>query len=410
MLTKGWDTISIIKQDRINAELAASWDKVDPTFYYEFEEEGRYIKGEFDPWKIIDGGGGKLLRMELPIRSGELNLNGTIYNLEGVSAVVSFTLSLIPKPDKTYLKTAYIHLAKDSSQITDEEGWILPITIIDEKGTLGVLGSVVLDGICNYLIDHSDQLVLFFAEVDFTKEGCPDWLLPHKAKYSYLDSGYLCILAVCDDRDISSLPLDIDVSGLSFEGDSYFIISSKKVLTNMILPGVYPMYQDADESDFTITDTGFKNNRELEMDEIKSGAIYYTPVVYSDGNEGSIEGSRLNVKYNGYCDMYAGIDMYWNGNVSMSVYLKDNHIISFKKESSDFDHDEDIPWYLAFLIPIVGIIVNIVVLIISDDLIDEIEDNSASLDAAELNTTDWFGKTGVLNAAYLSEALVLQYS
>ncbi len=383
---------------------------MNPNFCYEFDGDRRYISGVFDTWQIINGGGGKLLRMELPIKCGELTLNGPSYDLKGCKAVIELTLSMIPKPGKTFLKTAYAHLAKDPSQITDEEGWILPITFIDAEGKLGVLGDVVLDGLCCYLIDHPEQMVLFFAEIDFIKQGCPEWLLPRQTSYSYLDTGYLCILAVCDDRDISNLPLDVDVSGLSLEGDSYFIIAINKALSHLIVPCLCSIYKNTGPSDFSVSDNEFFNNRDLEMHDIKSGLLYYTPVVYRHQNIGHVDGSTLTISYKGFCDMYLDITMHWWGNVKLNVSLKDGRIISFQNAGQYFDHDNDIPPYLKWLNLLVSIIVQAVVDAISDDLIKKIADHSASINATEINTIEWFGANETLTAVYLNESLVLQYS
>ena len=149
---------------------------------------------------------------------------------------------------------------------------------------------------------------------------------------------------------------------------------------------------------------------ETDMEEIKSGAIYYTPVVYSGKNIGAIEGSYIRIDYKGYCDMYAGITMYWNGYVKMEVSLADDGTIYFKKIDDDFDHDEDIPWYLKWLSLVVMAITEIVVAIISDDLIDKIADQGASISADGINTVEWFGETEKVNNAYLNESLILQYN
>lgn len=69
MLTKGWDTISIVRQDSVNSDLAASWNSLDHEFSYT-SDEGYACHGVFDCWSIINGGGGRLLRLRMPIRSG----------------------------------------------------------------------------------------------------------------------------------------------------------------------------------------------------------------------------------------------------------------------------------------------------------------------------------------------------
>jgi hypothetical protein len=410
MLTKGWDTISIIKQDTINSELRNTWGSVDSSISYTIYDDEGTVNGKFAPWQIIEGGGGRLLRMELPIEQGNMEVNNKSFDLDGISIIIGLTLTLMPQADKSILKTQYAHITKSPSDIPDDnEGWIVPITITGDNGTLGAYKEVLLDSICDYLIKNPEQLILTFAEIRLVQDGCPDWLLPKRTAYSYLDTGYLCVLAVCDDRSITDLPLDIDVSGLTSGSDSYFVVSSKTVLKNMILPSVISLYENASINDFDVQDLCFYNTRELDMHDVKSGAIYYTPVVRSGGNQGEIVGDEIAVYYDGYCDMYLGIDMYWKGYVKMSVSLN-NGVISFNKVDDNFSHDEDIPWYLKWLSLAVMAITEIVVAIISDDLIDKIKEQSSSIDTSNINTVEWFGVRGNVTAANLNESLILQYT
>lgn len=411
MLTKGWDTISIVKQDKINSDLQAVWSSVDAHFCEELPDSAGKIEGIFDGFRIVNGGGGRIVRMEIPIGSGYLSLKESQISLEGTIAVIEITLSMFPKQKElTVLKTEYKNLAKNRQEMTeDKTGWILPVTFIDPSGRTGVYANVVLDGICNYLLEHPEQLELIFAEINFAKSTSPEWARPKRCAYSYLDSGYLAIMAVCDNREISELPRDIDVTGISLGTNSLYVMSSELMLKNLILPGLIQLYQNADEKSYAYCNREWSNTYELRMQQIKSGAIYYTPVVYKQGNVARVDGDRITVTYSGKCDMYAGINMYWNGSVKLRAALENNGTISFYREGVSFSDDEDIPWYLAWLLPVVGLIVEIVVAVISDDLIDAIEKRSCSIKAGNIDTVTWCREQAVIKSAYISESLILEY-
>ena len=417
MLTKGWDTISIIKQDRINNEIKKIWVNIDSKFYYKFKEKDISISGEFLPWRIVNGGSGKNIRMELPIKKGVLYLAGKQYNLENSCATIQTTLifdskvkSACSNSNKIFLKTAFTYLGEKPNQFTNSEGgWIFPINFFDSEGQLGIFSETVLKGICCYLLENSDQLSLIFAEIDLLNEMCPNWLRPVKTAYTYLEGGFLCILAVCNERDISGLPLDINVSDLNFSTDSCFIISSKLVLLNMIMPSIYSLYQNISEDYFEVTEKKFVNSQDLKMNEIKAGLIYYTPIVYQKRNEGVLNGDCIDITYKGSCDLRANIAMNWFGKIKMS-FSHENGTISFKKVSEDFSHSEDIPWYLKYVHLIVSIIVHIIVAIISDNLINKIRDYCISIDTNQMNTIEWFEKKGVLSSVCLKDSLILEYS
>ena len=411
MLTKGWDTISIVKQDTINSDLKSIWNSQNAHFNESLSGGIGHVEGIFDCFQVVDGGGGRIVRMKIPIKSGNLTLNESKIDLKGISAIIEITLSMMPiHKDLSVLKAEYKNLAKNRQEMTEEKkGWILPITLVDPDKKTGAYANVVLDSICSYLLENSTQLELIFAEINFAKNTSPEWALPKKCAYSYLDSGYLAIMAVCDNRDISGLPLDIDVSGISLGTNSFYVMSSELMLKNLILPGLIDLYQNAGKSSYIYMNRELFNTHELHMHEIKSGAIYYTPVVYHNGNIARVDGDYISVTYRGECDMYAGITMYWNGSVKLKVALESDGTISFYREGTSFSDDEDIPWYLAWLLPIVGLIVQIVVSVISNDLIDAIEKRSCSIKAGSIDTVTWCKRENVMKSTYISESLILEY-
>lgn len=411
MLTKGWDTISIVKQDTINSNLEDVWKSENAYFHKLLSDGTSYVEGIFGCFQIINGGGGRIVRMKIPIQSGELVLNENHINLDGISAIIEITLCMLPEQnDLAVLKTEYCNLAKNRDEMTEEKrGWILPVTLIDPEGRIGVYATVVLDSICHYLLENSKQLEMIFAEINFAKNTSPEWVLPKKCAYSYLDSGYLAILSVCDDREISELPLDIDISGISLGTNSFYVLSSELMLKNLILPGLIELYQNADENSYSYKERELYNTHTLRMHEIKSGAIYYTPIVYEKGNVARVDGDYISVTYVGECDMYAGITMYWNGAVKLKASLEYDGTISFYREGTSFSDDEDVPWYLAWLLPIIGLIIQIVVAVISDDLIDSIEKKSGSIKAGNIDSVTWCNRQNITKTAYISESLILEY-
>ncbi|MDD1012582.1 TULIP family P47-like protein [Pseudomonas rubra] len=409
MQTKGWDTLSIVKQDAVNASLSKSWPQLNPEFNQAVGDSYR-CSGVFDCWSVVNGGGGRLLRLRMPIRSGELKVGQTIIELAATVAIIEVTLSLLPQSStESVLKSSYLKVAQNPGQIPEDQGgWLLPITLQDPQGRLGPYASLVLDAICAYLIANPKQFEHIFAHINFAKPGAPAWALPKKCTYSYLDSGYLAVLGVCSDRDISELPRDVDVTGLGLGASSYYILANQMLLENLILPGLVALYQDASKGDYQYQAGELINRRQLRMQEIKSGLIYYTPVVWAGKNIARVVGDFLRVKFDGNCDLYAGINMTWNGWVTMKPTLN-NGVITFSKLSSDFQHDEDIPWYLQWLLPVVGLIVTIVVAVISNDLISSIANRGGSIKADSINCTTWNQATNNVIACSLSEALVVEY-
>lgn len=409
MQTKGWDTISIVRQESVNSDMAASWPTLDHEFSYA-PSEGYSLQGVFDCWSVINGGGGRLLRLRMPIRSGSFDTGGTSRSLTGAAAIIEVTLSLLPQSaGQMQLKSAFLHKANQLNELQgDEGGWLRGITLQDPSGMLGPLATVVLDGICNYLVEHPEQFTHTFATINFSKNSAPEWARPRKSTYAYLDSGFLAIMAVCTDREIGGLPLDIDVSGISPGGQSCYVLSARMVLEHLILPGLLQLYQGANPADYRFNESQIVNIPNLRMKAIKSGLIWYTPIVFAGRNPARILGDNIAIDYQGDCDLYAGIDMKWKGWVRMKLVLNGN-TINFAKQASNFNKEVDIPWYLSWLLLVVGLITKIVAAFISDDLISSIANRGGSVKADAIDCVSWSNATHTAQSSYLAEALVIKY-
>lgn len=410
MLTKGWDTISIVKKERINSDLASAWAGVDSHFSYD-NKSGANVNGLFACWSIIDGGGGRILRLQLPIQSGEFTMGQIKINLENTSAIIEITLSLLPlQNNTTVLKSEYLNLAKDRSEmIPEKKGWILPVTFLDPGGHVGALSNVVLDSICKYLLSNPKQFELIFAEINFAKSGSPDWVIPKKCAYSYLDSGYLAVLSVCSEKDISQLPLDIDITGISLGINSFYIMSSELMIKGMILPGLMCLYQNCSYNMFFFRERELLNSVTLRMNPIPTSLAVYAPIVYAENNIVRVDGDRITVSYNGECYMYEDITMYWNGYVNMNASFDTHGIISFYQTGSNFSHDVEIPCYLNWLAAIVNLIIAFLVIMVSDNLIKSIERICSSIDTNNINMVKWCKNQDVVKSAYIRESLILEY-
>lgn len=383
MNTKGWDTICLVKTEHINHEVKNSWHSLNNNFA---KREAEYeINGKFKPWQIVDGGSNKLVRFKIPFESGILKIlggnccnvftdenNQKEFDLSNCECIIELMMDFINTNDSKKLLTLNIkHFAKTREDITNSNsGWIVPVLF---KGNIPKLYQfIILESVCHYLIDHPNQINYVFASINFA-QNINSWVIPVKCRYSYLDSqpSYMSILSVCHDQEIGNMPVDIDVNPFSSNSNSYFIISSKLFLLNVMVPSLLRFFNNSGESDYSVNDLGILvNTRDLRMNGVKSGAIWYTPVIKK--LEVAILGNRLDIRIEGECDLKAGIWMHFNGNFKAYSILN-NQTAEFKIDGIPyFNHHEDIPWYFSFLIPLVGWIAGIVIHCISDDLMNSI--------------------------------------
>lgn len=375
MNTKGWDTVGLVKTEHINQDIRNSWH----LFNNEFEKEDveYQLFGRFKPWQITNGGSNKLIRLKIPFESGKFIVieNGSSikeYDLVNCECIVEMMMDFVQvNNNKKLLKFNIRHFAKSREEVTDnEQGWIVPILF---KGNISTFYQpVILEFVCQYLVEHPEQINYVFASINFAQNG-GSWVTPVKCKYSYLDSkpSYMGILSVCSNKDINNMPVDIDFKPFSDNSNSYFIISSELFLLNVMVSSLIKFFQNSCTSDYRINNLGIlENTQNLQMKSVKSGAIWYTPII--EKIEVAILGDILEIKVDGMCDLKVGIWMYFKGRFRAYPRLI-NQTVEFKIDGTpSFEHDEDIPWYLSWLIPIVGWIAEIVIMCISNDLMDSI--------------------------------------
>lgn len=410
MNTNGWDTISIVKQEVINSALKVEWDQNDPGFHYDIDNNGSCIDGIFDCFQIVDGGDAEHLRMELPIWSGTFTFNNSVYPLNGLSVIVEMVLDLVPTSNDSnsfVLKTVFTHVAETREEV-DQPGWIYPLAVKGDTDMPIDMKSVFMSFICVYLINNSEKVEQIFAEINVAGMSCPDWAVPKKCKYTYLDTGHLAILSVCTNRDTPS-DNDITLDGIDLNMSSFYVMSAEMAMGHFIIPALVKIYSNASESDYRFSKQAYSNIKDLTMYGIKSGAITYYPRVFNGKNIVAVSGDTFRISYDGDCDMYAGIDMTWKGWNEFKLKVDGNQNISFYISNSSFSHDEDIPWYLKWLSPIVSLITSIIVSIISDDLADDISNIMGNIRLDDLNSVEWCGVSTSVNSAYINESMIIEY-
>src|SRR5690349_17341918 len=103
MQTYGFDYVFAVSWVKINEALARNLAGTSIELNYAGQDSGTgsniTLRCRLAPWLITDGGGNTLVRLQLPIAGGSLELAGGAlqgsYDLTGVSLVVEVSLSWI---------------------------------------------------------------------------------------------------------------------------------------------------------------------------------------------------------------------------------------------------------------------------------------------------------------------------
>ena len=419
MNLKGWDVISFTPVKNINTVIKQNWKELT----FNAKRDNIELYGSFGEWSIVPGGGGKFIRMHCPISSGRLIMEGNELKLDGMIAVFQVMLNFFDQISATRQNADYnlLNLTFDfkiAFPLTESGNPAVPAEVGEEIGGIvqpidllnctSLKKYIILNMLADYLVEHTSIFQPIFAAVTL-KGRFGTWISPVKCRYSFLDSAnpYIAILAVCTDRDISNLPLDVDVAGIDLNsGQSYYAISKGLFVKNVGIPCFTTMFQSS-ANDYMLVDDILTNQNRVTMPSITVGAIDYSPYVNARHASIWIVGNTLHVDLDqGDCDLRAGINMAWSSYNSFSCTFE-NGALKFTKTASSFTHNEDIPWYLRF-IPL-SFIIDICVDCISDSLASGI---SVKIDikSAALNDIHWYGAQTNITSAFLNDGLVISYS
>lgn len=412
----GWDTVYLISMDKVNSVIATSTGELPQMF--NFTAEGIQIQGTFSPWMIVKGGSEKLLHLKVPIKNGNLIMGQTKeYDLSNVAVVVEISLGFIPSNVSPTKK----NLAFNIKTASDPEGSLVtPITVLDPDNHLDDIRKTLLEELLvQYMMNNASQISYIFAEINFAKPDTNSWLTPVLCDYAYIQkeggsqNGYLAILSVTTQRDISQLLREVDPTIVTNTSNAGIAISKDLFLQNVIqpvLPFSYPGTAPAMFA-FNPADHSIHNTRSFATPSVKAGAITYYPSI--DNLVISIFKNDILTAISGSCSLKAGINMSYKINLRNAVsYNASSQNITFNNDPHpDSSHDASIPWYLEFLSPIVALIVNIIVPILANSVADTLRERAKmTFTQSPPQSVHWAGSGAAMNVtdAGLDDSFFMQ--
>lgn len=400
----GWDTVFATTLEHANKALAAGHDKLLPTF--DFSMGGYQLNGTFGSWQIVPGGAGKLLHLELPIQSGKMvDRNGKMNDISGLSVVVEVQLELLPDKTDTSKQNLQFNFKAVGDEPTDTPPGIVTFRQVKDPAkrlpdqTRNFLGHAI----AQCLLANAAAISYSFATISPVKTGTTNWLTPVKSDYCYVElqgsnTGFLAILSVTTDRDISRLERKVDPNFLAGTGSGFFMLSKEMFLQHVIQPSLPSVFHGTSDQTFKYNEgsQAIQNARQLSTAAVKSGLIWYYPHI--DDLLITVSDSVVACSANGSCDMGLGINCTFGVHThTLLKYDASMKSFSFAKDTNPtVQHDFHIPWYDFFLTPIGDLILVIVVPLIVDGIAEGIQQltNTLSLAQTPPQSVQWNGMSG----------------
>lgn len=387
----GWDTAFAIDVSLANRALERAGDGLLVDFEATDPALGLSTAGAFGRWRIVEGGSGQFVNLRLPIVHGwlETAFSQRRVDLAGTAFVATVALDLLPsvtRPAEQDLRFEVSTAARVGA--APSPGAITPIRIDDPAQVLSdAEEALLLVALAGFVAANGDRISFIFATINLVPPSTNSWLTPVRSGFAYADrsggaGGALVILSVTTDREIGQLPRQVDPALLSTAFQAGYAFSGALFLQNVLMPALPATFGNGATSRNFSFDSGagqVVNVGALAMDQVKSGAIWYSPIVRS--LRIGLNGSALAGRFDGDCDLKAGISMtFWVAPNNQITYDASTRTLTFLADpSAPSGYTADIPWYWWFGGPLVRLIVEIVVRVISSSLAGKLTSSMAQL-------------------------------
>lgn len=163
----GWDIVSVVPADRVNAAMAASGAR---PAEFSYTEQPLKIEGRFGPWRIVPGGSVQLLHVDLPIAEGRYtDVQGTppSADLAGLVLRVELALRLVPAPEDPGARDLVFDVVRDGLDTA-----LPPVRALSLDGGEARLGPqasrVLMMALAACLSAHPDRIGFVFARARTT--------------------------------------------------------------------------------------------------------------------------------------------------------------------------------------------------------------------------------------------------
>jgi hypothetical protein len=354
METNGWDTISVLNIQQVNAQLETRLSALVMTFQTSWTDgfSGSYTAtGSFGPWSIT-GGSGADIYLTLPITSGSLQpqAGGAATDISGMAVTVIVNLEWVPAAVTPQGKNLQFALTSVTAPGGTRQPGGIYVKSVDDPHNTG-FGAEVGSGIANTLLDNKDKITFIFAQTGVVDLSTATWLEPKQSTYSFHQPGggndqYLAILSVTDDRDISGLNSNIDSGIASSQYPLAFVVSGNLFLQNVIMPALPGAFTGATAANFAYAAGQITMVSQFNLSAVQAGAIWYTPTVTS--MTVSVDATALKNVTSGtvYLDMpNAYMDFAATTN-NVLTYDPGNQSFAFAKDPNPSTSTNDrVPWY-----------------------------------------------------------------
>jgi hypothetical protein len=409
MNNNGWDIVYACSAEALNTLLKSTQD----VFHITAEKKvsGSKVFIDTTHWEIVTGGSAKFIVFQM-MTSGHVD---DAFTFSALRSTVRLAVDFINAGNSS--GQLVLNCSSDSVQVLDIDADGLFRDKPDVKISLDLIKDTLTQGI----IDNQQKLRYVFATItNFDNSGIGMkkftymWYQPINAPKNCL--GFLGVLGVTDDRDISSLPVIID-NNLLYDNDNkpfdtVFLFASDKFVEKCLLPAMPGFFQGSTGDNYTSSNGVILNNGNIPLNAVRAGAIYYN--LYITAFNCHVLGSSIVTELSGRCPIKSLRNAYIDFSLTSNnpvAYDTQKNTLQFKRDPNfRVTTNKDIPsWEELIGILSLGIL-NLVIDCVSNSMDDAIsghlENYSINAESIGLNCVRWpsnvnFTGGGLLDNLYI---------
>jgi len=250
--TLGWDLVYAVRTDCLNQKLAQCIQPV----RFEGHDDGTKVTGVIDNWKIVTGGSGAVLYLELTVSDAHVNDEKTDTSFNG-SVVVDAQLAWFTK---TYSASLGICTMVNSGSPVRSPLTILSSDFVPDMALRHV--AVVETVLQDWLRQQTGLFAQVLAQIDMSpieSTQAHSWLKPSHVSYAYTDipgrnEGLLAVLAMTNSREAPVLNSQVMATALAPDSPAALLISPHLMLDWIIRPALEKTFHVANPAVMILED------------------------------------------------------------------------------------------------------------------------------------------------------------
>lgn len=367
------------------------------------------IRAQFTDWKITSGGSGNFLLVQIT-SSGSM---GSQFSFDGLQSTVRIAITYLAKENGA--GNICLNFREGNCEIMDidcEKKFDQP----DQKLLMDLLKGAYIQAIQ----ENSEQLSMILAEI----EGfAPCGFRLKQFRYFWYEpndkglTGYLLILGVTDDRDISQLPSIVDHTLLyNANNQAYhavFMLSAEKFNDLFMLKAMPGFFAGSKSENYSMSGAAIVNHGNIPLSPVQSGAMMYNPYI-SSFNFHLVDNKAVTTLY-GKCPIKgltkAFVDFSLTANNQIQFLAKDQKIQFASDPNLAITANKDIPsweeWIGILSLGILNIIIECISASLEDAITSGLSGYSVNAKSVGIQAVKW-GVELTVSEGGISDHLYIQ--